>query len=70
MINKYYSLFVVLAILAGSCKGPPSEFSESTGLSDIYPDYKEVVIPVNIAPLNFRSEESLERLRVIIGGSR
>ncbi|MFO7622670.1 MAG: hypothetical protein R6W81_15625 [Bacteroidales bacterium] len=70
MINKYYSLFVVLAILAGSCKGPPSKFSESTGPPDIFPDYKEVVIPVNIAPLNFRSEESPERMRVIIGGNR
>ncbi len=69
MINKYYPLFVFLMILTGSCKGPPSGFEERAGMPDIFPDYKEVVIPVNIAPLNFRSEESPGRMRVIIGGS-
>ncbi|MBW6502626.1 MAG: hypothetical protein K0B05_14640, partial [Bacteroidales bacterium] len=70
MITRYYPFILLLIILTGSCKGPPSKFSESTGLPDIFPDYREVVIPVNIAPLNFRSEESPERMRVIIAGSR
>lgn len=70
MIKRYCPLILLFIILTGSCKGPPVKFTGKGTMPDIYPDYKEVVIPVNIAPLNFRSEESPERMRVIIGGSR
>lgn len=37
-----------------SCSVPAiTEYGETGSLPEIYPDYKEVTIPVNIAPLNF-----------------
>ncbi len=63
-----YFIIFTLVILAGSCADPPARFSEADSLPDIYPDYKEVVIPVNIAPLNFRLEGATERIRVRIEG--
>ena len=64
-----YFVITVLIILTVSCAGPPARFSEAGALPDIYPDYKEVVIPVNIAPINFRVEGRPGGVRVIIEGS-
>ena len=57
---RYNSLFVLsaalLAVLLSGCRS--REFTTALDGSDgplvIYPDYKEVTIPPNIAPLNFR----------------
>ncbi|MBR1934311.1 MAG: PD40 domain-containing protein [Prevotella sp.] len=43
---------VALLLLACSGSGLPSEFAQSSELPHIYPDYAEVTVPVNIAPLN------------------
>lgn len=72
MITTRQHLFFIIAtlvILTGSCAGPPARYSESGDLPEIFPDYREVVIPVNIAPLNFRVEGRPEKIRVIIEGS-
>lgn len=37
----------------------PSQFTELEGEATIYPDYKGVVIPPNIAPLNFMLKDTL-----------
>ena len=50
---------VILAMAFVACTNHPKVPGnfESVGLlPDIYPDYKEVVVPPNIAPLNFRIE--------------
>lgn len=44
-----------------------NEYKEET--PKIYPDYKEVTIPVNIAPLNFGLREEVENAIVIIANS-
>ena len=31
----------------------PTDYRQEEGVADIYPDYKDIVIPPNIAPLNF-----------------
>ena len=43
-----------------SCSNPkiPTDFDTSTKEVVIYPDYKDVVIPPNIAPLNFIIKEN------------
>ena len=49
------SLLAILA-LAGACSSPkvPTEgVSDVSGLPAIYPDYTDIVIPPNIAPMNF-----------------
>ncbi len=68
MIVKYNPLLIAIIILLGSCSGPPSKFAENGSMPPLFPDYKEVVIPVNIAPLNFRLEDEPEKLFVIIEG--
>lgn len=47
-------------LLLASCSRLPVQITGELGvLPDIYPDYKEVTVPINIAPLNFRCD-SLE----------
>jgi hypothetical protein len=51
-----------------ACSGPqvPSQYKESQAEVPIYPDYQDVTIPENIAPLNFelliQSDEAVVRL--------
>ncbi len=47
-----FSHFLIFSI---SCSGPqlPEQFSEANVLPKIYPDYTDVTVPVNIAPLCF-----------------
>ena len=45
--------FVLFLILAASACGRVTPVRELSCLPDIYPDYKEVTIPTNVAPLNF-----------------
>ena len=36
----------------------PSQFTEADSVASLYPDYTDIVIPANIAPLNFALRES------------
>lgn len=52
---------IILCCLTLSCsKTPkvPTEFSELTEQAIIYPDYRDVVVPPNIAPLNFQVKDT------------
>ena len=55
---RYFRLFLTLwasVLLSGCAAGDPATAVDgSEGPLVIYPDYKEVTIPTNIAPLNFR----------------
>ena len=53
---KYTILAALALICAAGCgrEEPATSVAGSAGPAVIYPDYKEVTIPVNIAPLNFR----------------
>ena len=46
---------LILLLLLTACSGPqvPTHFTDSKTPPKIYPDYAEVTIPVNMAPLNF-----------------
>ena len=53
----YFSLFIVFG-----CKPKaevPSQFTEADTIPCIYPDYVDVIVPPNIAPLNFIVRDSL-----------
>jgi hypothetical protein len=59
MVMKRYILpFYLFTFLLFSC-GPsvPEVFTESDELPKIYPDYVDVTIPVNIAPLTFELDD-------------
>lgn len=52
---------IVIALLAISCgRRTPTDYTESSDLPTIYPDYINVTIPINIAPLTFQLEQEAE----------
>jgi len=57
----FYIIYSILFIIVG-CKPKaelPGQYSEVDAEAQIYPDYKDVVVPPNIAPLNFIVRDSL-----------
>jgi len=61
-------MFVLAAILICSCTTPGGNPKEVDTLPLIFPDYCDVVIPSNIAPLNFRLIEESEKIEASIEG--
>ena len=53
-MKNFYSILALAALLLSCQKASvPSQYSEGNELPTIYPDYVEVTVPVNIAPLTF-----------------
>ena len=52
-MKKTFLLFVLSALLMACNSGIPEVYTESGSLPSIYPDYTDVTIPVNLAPLTF-----------------
>ena len=48
---KLLSFFIILILI--SCDNTVTEYSGDSRYANIFPDYKDIVIPPNIAPLNF-----------------
>jgi len=53
-------LFGIIASVLTACSGVsvPENFSQADGLPQIYPDYSDVTVPVNIAPLSFLLDDA------------
>ena len=62
MIRKI--IYVVLGLAMMACSGPsvPEVFTDSKSLPQIYPDYTNVTIPVNIAPLTFELDGDADEM--------
>ncbi len=56
MKSKLLFILVLSVVLAGCSSHPtlPTDFSKEKSELKIFPDYKDVTIPFNIAPLNFQ----------------
>ena len=56
---KFFSIVALASLLMTACMQPsiPTEFSQSDQFPNIYPDYIDVTIPINIAPLTFLFDE-------------
>ena len=77
---KRLSMLAAAAIMLVACGNQiPQKFSESDELPNIYPDYANVTVPVNIAPLTFEIDEKTEGVvarmtagneEVVCGGSK
>ena len=55
-ISPYFQFLAVAMLLLASCANHPdvpSSFKEAKSLPAIFPDYCDVTVPCNIAPLNF-----------------
>lgn len=53
MMKKYICFITFCAILCVACTPHPEDVKKSDVLAPVYPDYADVTIPRNIAPLNF-----------------
>ena len=60
--NVYICIVLIFLVLLSACTPTPHNVKQSNLEVEIYPDYKDVTIPVNIAPLNFvvRGAEAIE----------
>lgn len=61
---RRYTLFILycLFFIIIGCKPKaevPSQFAETNTEASVYPDYKDIVVPPNIAPLNFICRDSV-----------
>ncbi|MBR5053939.1 MAG: PD40 domain-containing protein [Bacteroidaceae bacterium] len=62
MRNTLYIYILAATLLLLGCKPKvevPNQFTETNTEAQIYPDYRDIVVPPNIAPLNFIVRDSL-----------
>ena len=70
---KYYKYLLIFAcvMLAACSGGRPPEMAPSSELPDIFPDYTDVTIPAQIAPMNFDvNYPDAEQVYVKVKGSK
>ena len=60
----YIYLLLLVAMMTG-CTPNPENVKESSELPPLYPDYVDVTVPENIAPLNFLLRDSIKALHVV-----
>jgi len=56
-MKKYIGILAVLMISLNACHSKIDNFTEVNRLPQIFPDYTDILIPPNIAPLNFNIKE-------------
>ena len=69
-----WALGLAILITLASCKGPAfpgdGQLSNMNRMPNIFPDYTDITIPGNIAPLNFEIKEEGERFIAILEGDK
>jgi hypothetical protein len=63
----YITIIFITGILIGCARNSPAD-SIISGKADIFPDYCDITIPANIAPLNFRINEKADKYIVRFHG--
>lgn len=61
---------ITLSAIFSACTYTPENVTKTNQLPPIFPDYIDVTIPVGIAPLNFNVTGEVERVDVIVRGSK
>ena len=70
ILSKITCLSVILFLFC-SCVQEPKDISRAGTLPEIYPDYIDVTIPADIAPLNFNmADRDFDRMDVVAFGSK
>ena len=64
---KLFFIYIITLGLIVSCTPTPENVQQSNALPPIYPDYCDVTIPENIAPLNFLLRADCEAIEVKAG---
>ena len=57
-----FYLFAFLPLFMACSPSIPTEYTQSDKLPAIYPDYTEVTVPVNIAPLSFEYDGEADEM--------
>ena len=70
-MKRLFILFVTALLLpvSVSCVHEPRGAQPADTEARIWPDYRDVTIPCNIAPLNFRIEDTARAYRCVAGGN-
>ncbi len=55
-------LFYIVTLMGCSAPSVPKVFTETNRLPKIYPDYIDVTVPINIAPLTFELDEEADEM--------
>lgn len=65
-----YIIFVSI-VLVSSCTPTPKDVTPVASQPEIYPDYTDVTIPAEIAPMNFgMADDAVEAVDVVVKGSK
>ena len=64
-MRKVASLFSIMALIAASCVPKVEDPAPDAVEAAIFPDYKAVTVPPNIAPLNFSLEEDANAVAIL-----
>jgi len=70
MSLRKHIIVIVEAMLIVACGGPGNDLKEAETGPAIFPDFTNVTIPVNIAPLNFKLTGSSGKMTVVIEGEK
>jgi hypothetical protein len=73
-ISVVQQLWLIILVIAGmtilsGCSGRPENAADTNSVAIIFPDYYDLIIPPNIAPLNFVIRESGSKFRIEISGN-
>lgn len=66
-MSKISPFVILLLTILAACTPKPENVTRVTEYAPIYPDYRDITIPYNIAPLNFLIEKA-EGLRAAVYG--
>ncbi|MCX6328616.1 MAG: hypothetical protein NTZ85_03740, partial [Bacteroidia bacterium] len=61
---------MIFLFLISSCNHDQEEIIQTNDYPKIYPDYVNVTIPYNIAPLNFKIMGDCQKVEVIMSGKK
>lgn len=66
MKQIYYTLLIGCLLLVIACTPQPENVTDTTEPAPIYPDYTDITLPYNIAPLNFLLRNEAEAVQVTL----
>ena len=66
MKQIYYTLLIGCLLLVIACTPQPENVTDTTEPVPIYPDYTDITLPYNIAPLNFLLRNEAEAVQVTL----
>lgn len=69
--TAYIALISIVSLLISSCNQPATDAEKVSGMPAIFPDYTEVTIPSDIAPMNFNPiSADAEAIDVVVKGKK